>query len=51
MDYYWAGEWMDSVKVYNTEAFFYALVIIPVAATLGSMMLLVVRYKAAKRST
>ncbi len=40
MDSYWTGEMLGSIKVYSPSSYYYALLIIPVCALVGSAMVL-----------
>lgn len=40
MDYFWAGNYENNVKVYDASMYTYALALIPIAATLGSVLLM-----------
>lgn len=48
MDYFWTGELQNGVKVYEANAYVNALAIIPLAAVVGSVVLMMVRYKKGK---
>jgi MFS family permease len=49
MDMYWAGDYsVDGVKLYHVEAYHAALMLIPISAIIGSLMIVGVGFKTRK---
>jgi len=48
MDYFWSGEMKDATKLYGIESYNYSLISIPIAALVGTVILVVLMSKSKK---
>ena len=43
LDYFWLGHTSNNIRVYDVTTFNHALIIIPIAAVIGSLIFIVIR--------
>lgn len=44
LDYFWLGQTSDNIRVYDTNAYNNAMIVIPIAAVIGSLIFIIIRF-------
>jgi predicted MFS family arabinose efflux permease len=44
LDHFWLGQTLNNIRIYDTKTYNYAMMVIPLAAILGSILFLIIRF-------